>query len=128
MNARPEERIDAAERLELMADEKYGVNKDVLAYAMDIDEDTAEDEDIVEQRIFERLAAFIDPKAAPASMDSLGGPPYYTGDWQLNDSVNGCSVCGFPYGRERYGFPELPSGLPRYCPCCGARVVMHSDR
>lgn len=74
------------------------------------------------QDVYRMLAGLIDPKARPCGMDSLGMPPYYTGHMHVNDSVDGCPVCGYPYGKEIYNLPGRFPRIPNYCPCCGTRI------
>lgn len=74
------------------------------------------------QDVYVKLADLIDPKAHPCGMDSLGMPPYYMGHMHVNDSVEGCPVCGYPYGKEIYNLPGRFPRIPNYCPCCGTRI------
>lgn len=54
-----------------------------------------------------------------AFVDALGIDP--DGDW----CWNGCNVCGYPFGINRYPGMGMPSTIPRYCPYCGTRQDVH---
>ena len=41
------------------------------------------------------------------------------------EGVNGCNVCGYPFGINRYPGMGMPSTIPRYCPYCGTRQDVH---
>lgn len=130
-------RIETAERLMKLAktessDEVYlwsHLEIAVNGWANDEHHLPVYDEMLVHwQDVYERLANLIDPKAHPCGMDSTGMPPYYQGHMHVNDSVDGCPVCGYPYGREIYNLPGRLPRIPNYCPCCGTRVVMADGR
>ena len=120
MSYTPEDRrIAATALMEARAECQRG--RDALA---DVEDCLPGDGDV-----FEELAGLIDPTSRVEVMDEAGTSPWNDGGTRLGTATYGCSECGYPYGAyAHFAFHGMPSGVPRFCPNCGARQVVHGER
>ena len=78
--------------------------------------------------VFEELSQLIDPTSEVAIMDEAGEAPWNDGGARLDSTTYGCHECGYPYGAyASFRFPDRPRWVPRFCPNCGARQVVHPE-
>ena len=117
-----EESCEVAEELRDLVSEHCAVQCDAVAHVLGFKYEVHGCIAAFSREDVTALADLIDPMCHAEPMGAMGKQPYYNGSLALNDMVQGCSKCGYPFGNSNRGIGN-PRGVPNYCPNCGARVV-----